>query len=137
MKFKNGFTYIILSMLAFSGLACFAEVVAPRWDDFCPDGLENAEYKEIQWFWPEGTKSTQEIYNYWANRRKEFDFALSQCRAMDNEYQEKCYDGLRRRQKFFNDQYKRDIQFQQVTRQDWRDLHEKGSSPYMINIFQR
>ncbi len=138
MKLKNGFTYIILfSMLGFSGLACFAEIVAPRWDDFCPDGLENAEYKEIQWFWPEGTKSTQEIYNYWANRRSEFNTALRQCNAMDNVYKEKCYDGLRRRQKFFNDQYKRDIQLQQVTRQDWRDLHEKGSSPYMINIFQR
>lgn len=138
MKLKNGFTYIILfSILAFSGLACFAEIVAPRWDDFCPDGLENVEYKEIQWFWPEGSKSTQEIYNYWANRRKEFNTALRQCNAMDNDYKEKCYDGLRRRQKFFNDQYKRDIQLQQVTRQDWRDLHEKGSSPYMINIFQR
>ena len=128
---------ILFSILTFSGLACFAEIVAPRWDDFCPDGLENAEYKEIQWFWPEGSKSTQEIYNYWANRRKEFNTALRQCNAMDNVYKEKCYDGLRRRQKFFNDQYKRDIQLQQVTRQDWRDLHEKGSSPYMINIFQR
>lgn len=138
MKLKNGFTYIALfSILGFSGLSSFAEVAMPRWSDFCPDGLENAEYKEIQWFWPEGSKSTQEIYNYWAIRRKEFNTALRQCNAMDNAYKEKCYDGLSRRQKFFNDQYKRDIQLQQVTRQDWRDLHEKGSSPYMINIFQR
>ena len=138
MKLKDGFTKTIFSILLVSfGLASFSEIIAPRWDDFFPDGLETAEYKEIQWFWPEGTKSTQEIYNYWAIRRQEFEKALRQCNYMDDMSKEKCYDGLRRRQKFFNDQYKRDIQLQQVTRQDWRDMHEKGSSPYMINIFQR
>lgn len=138
MKLTKGFIKTIFTILLMSfGLASFSEIIVPRWDDFCPDGLETAEYKEIQWFWPEGTKSTQEIYNYWANRRQEFEKALKQCNSMDDIYKEKCYDGLRRRQKFFNDQYKRDIQLQQVTRQDWRDMHEKGSSPYMINIFQR
>ena len=58
-------------------------------------------------------------------------------KRQDEGSQAGCYAGLKRRQLFFNEQYKRDIQQQQITRQDWRDNHEKGSSPFMINIFQR
>lgn len=140
MKLKKGFTKISLIFAIIFGVvfpAVAAESIPPMWIDFCPDGLENAEYKEIKWFWPEGTKSTQEIYNYWANRRKEFQTALFKCNLMDEGSQAGCYAGLKRRQLFFNEQYKRDIQQQQITRQDWRDNHEKGSSPFMINIFQR
>ncbi len=139
MKLKKGFTNIILSLIlvgAFALAGFGAELIPPLWDDFCPDGLENAEYKEIKWFWPEGTKSTQEIYNYWANRRKEFQSALFKCNLLDIDTQGECYAGLKKRQLFFNEQYKRGIQQQQITRQDWRDIHEKGSSPFMINIFQ-
>ena len=139
MKLKKGFTNIILSLIlvgAFALAGFGVELIPPLWDDFCPDGLENAEYKEIKWFWPEGTKSTQEIYNYWANRRKEFQSALFKCNLLDIDNQGECYAGLKKRQLFFNEQYKRGIQQQQITRQDWRDIHAKGSSPFMINIFQ-
>ena len=100
-------------------------------------GLENAKYKEIQWFWPEGSKATQEIYNYWAERRVDFNTALQKCNAQNSVVKSACYDELKQRQKFYNDQYKKGVQQQQITRQDWRDTHEKGSSPFMINIFQR
>ena len=50
MKLKKGFTNIILSLIlvgAFALAGFGAELIPPLWDDFCPDGLENAEYKEI------------------------------------------------------------------------------------------
>lgn len=109
----------------------------PVWKDFCPKGLEKAEYKEIKWFWPEGTKSTQAIYNYWAERRKDFEAGLAECDTMQNELNSMCYETLREHQLFVNEQYSRNIQQKQITNQIWRDTHDKGSSPIIINIFMK
>ena len=107
----------------------------PVWTDFCPKGLENAEYKEIQWFWPEGTKSTQSIYNYWAERRVEFEQNLAECDELNGGPDNSCYNALRARQTFVHEQYNRDVKQKQITEQIWKDAHDKGSRPVMINIF--
>lgn len=138
MSLRKGFTNIAILLLFLIGtVANSSELVSLRWEDFCPAGLENAQYKEIKWFWPEGTKATQEIYNYWANRRTEFLNSLYMCDIQYSIDQGACYATLKHRQTFYNEQYKKGVQQQQITRQDWRDTHEKGSSPFMINIFQR
>ncbi len=114
-----------------------AQNFRPMWKDFCPKGLENAEYKEIQWFWPESTKATQSIYNYWAARREEFEKGLAECDTMQEDFNGICYDELKKRQIFVTEQYNKDIRQKQISNQIWRDIHDKGSSPIMINIFQR
>ena len=129
-------------ILLFVFLLCFlqcadAESIRPQWKDFCPKGLENAEYKEIQWFWPEGTKSTQAIYNYWAERRTEFEKSLAECDSIQGGLNNSCYEELRERQIFVTEQYNKDIQQKQISNQVWRDIHDKGSSPIMINIFMK
>ncbi len=144
MKLIKGFILLIL-LLSCQSIVIADEIYSasslninsrPLWRDICPDGLEDASYKEIRWFWPEGTKSTQAIYNYWSDRRHEFYESLKQCDTLHGGYQNTCYQNLRNRQMFYNDQYKRDIQKQQISQQIWRDIHDKGSSPIMINIFQ-
>lgn len=137
MILRQGFAKILILLLLLIGIgADCSELIPLRWEDFCPAGLENAQYKEVKWFWPEGTKSTQEIYNYWANRRKEFQDILHKCNSLNDASKVECYAELKQRQIFYNDQYKRDIHQQQITRQDWRDTYEKGSRAFMINIFQ-
>lgn len=132
---RNKFISAISFILLFSSIVPVYGASRPTWSHFCPKGLENAEYKEIQSFWPEGTRSTQEIYNYWAQRRVEFEKSLAECDALGGGHNNSCYQILRDRQLFFNDQYRRDIQQNQIKNQIWRDIHDKGSSPIMINIF--
>lgn len=136
---KAGLRKLILLAVFFAFLSqCVkAEVSRPLWTEFCPKGLENAEYKEIQWFWPEGTKSTQAIYNYWAQRRVEFNRGLAECDSIQGGVNNSCYDELRKRQLFVTEQYDKDIQQKQISNQVWRDIHDKGSSPIMINIFMK
>ena len=57
---KKGFNFFIIFILLLVALPVFA-AARPKWTDFCPRGLENSEYKEIQNYWPDGTKSTQVI----------------------------------------------------------------------------
>ena len=128
---------LLIGFVAFSTMCVNAQSARPQWTDFCPKGLETAEYKEIQQFWPDGTKATQAIYNYWAERRKEFAKDLAKCDSLDAESNNSCYVLLKERQLFFNEQYQREIQQKQISNQVWRDIHDKGSSPIMINIFSR
>ncbi len=63
----------LLIAIIICGSVTFAEAInRPKWEDYSPAGLRNANYREIQWYWPVETKATQETYNYWAKRRKEF-----------------------------------------------------------------
>ena len=136
---KAGLNVVILLFLfsIFFNQIVNAESIRPQWKDLCPKGLENAEYKEIQWYWPEGTKSTQSIYNYWADRREEFEQNLAECDSIQGGVNNSCYDELRKRQLFVTEQYNKDIQQKQISNQIWRDIHDKGSSPIMINIFMK
>ena len=136
MELRQNILRLIL-IIAFlcSGNAYSKTLSRPVWSDFCLKVLEDAEYKEIQWYWPEGTKSTQSIYNYWAQRRIEFEKGLSECDSLQGGLNNTCYEELKKRQNFVSDQYKKDIQQKQISNQIWRDIHDKGSSPFMINIF--
>ena len=132
--------FLILFLLVFVNslfITVFAAQKRPDWEDFCPKGLENAEYKEVQWFWPEGTKSTQEIYNYWAQRREEFKKNLAECDQIQSGLNSICYEALIERKLFVNEQYNKDIKQKQISNQIWRDDHDKGSRPIMINIFMK
>ncbi len=136
-ELRKRFLIVFLILTNFFCLPVFAVKSRPDWADFCPRGLENAEYKEVQWFWPEGTKSTQEIYNYWAQRRKEFEKNLAECDQIQGGVNDSCYETLKQRQLFVNEQYNKDIKQKQITNQIWLDDHDKGSKPIMINIFMK
>lgn len=137
LELRKGFLIALFIGIGFSLMPVLAAQKAPVWEDFCPKGLEDAEYKEIQWFWPEGTKSTQSIYNYWALRRKEFEKGLAECEQIQGGVNNSCYENLKERQLFVNEQYNKDIKQKQITNQIWLDDHDKGSRPIMINIFMK
>ena len=103
---KKGFNFFIVFLLLLVALPVYA-TARPKWTDFCPRGLENSEYKEIQNFWPDGTKSTQAIYNYWAERRASFESYLKSCNALaDDASKSACYSELRKSEEQKNDLYK-------------------------------
>ncbi len=108
----------------------------PLWNDFCPEGLRDAEYKNVQWFWPEGTKASQEIYNYWAQRREEFYDGLAQCNLMSENFRTACYENLRSKQVVDNELYIQKLENRKISSQVWRDTN-KISSPIMFNILSR
>ncbi len=137
LELRKGFLIFLLYGINLLFVPVFAAQRPPVWEDFCPKGLENAEYKEIQWFWPEGTKSTQAIYNYWAIRREEFKKGLAECEEIQGGVNNSCYETLKERQLFVNEQYNKDIKQKQITNQIWVDDHDKGSRPIMINIFMK
>jgi len=108
----------------------------PVWEDNCPQGLHNAEYKEIQWYWPEGTRATQEIYNYWAQRRVEFNDALAQCDFMADDFKEACYESVRSKQAVDNELYRLRIENKKIRSQVWRDTNKMTNS-VMFNILTK
>ncbi len=107
----------------------------PVWNDLCPLGLEDAQYKDIKWFWPDGTKATQEIYNYWAKRRADFEDALAECEFMNDEFKSACYENVKSKQLFDNELYNIDKQKKQISRQVWKENYKTGNS-IMINILR-
>ncbi len=108
----------------------------PVWKDNCPQGLDDAVYKEVQWYWPESTRATQEIYNYWAKRRGEFYDALAQCDFMADVFKTACYDNLRSQQAVDNELYRLKIENKKITSQVWRDTNKMTNS-LMFNILSR
>ena len=128
------FFYTIALMITVAGV-CVA-VDRPTWNDFCPEGLRDAKYKDVQWFWPEGTKASQEIYNYWAQRRDEFYDGLAQCDFMAEDFRRVCYSNLRSKQAIDNELYIQKLENRKVSSQVWRDVN-KISSPVMFNIMSR
>ena len=114
-------------------------VLPPKWTDFCETGYENAVYTSRDDIFNVFTfvKAERVKKNYWAERRVEFEKDLAKCDELNGGQNNSCYTLLKERQLFVNEQYRRDIQQKQITNQIWRDIHDKGSSPIMINIFSR
>lgn len=108
----------------------------PVWEDNCPQGLHNAVYKEVQWYWPESTRATQELYNYWAKRRVEFNDAVAQCDFMADEFKEACYESVRSKQAVDNELYRLKIENKKISSQVWRDTNKMTNS-VMFNIFTK
>lgn len=129
------FFLVIISLFIFEKV--FAAVLErPEWKDICPPGYENAEYNDIQWFWPESTKTTQNIYNYWAKRRVDFENSLAECDFMLPTFKETCYENLKSKQVLDNELYNKRVQHKVIRGQMWKD-NQKMSNPIMINVFTR
>lgn len=107
----------------------------PVWEDNCPVGLHNAVYKEIQWYWPDSTKATQEIYNYWAKRREEFQDGLVKCDFLADEFKTACYENLRSKQTVDNELYWMNIENKKISSQVWKDTN-KISNCVMFNLLR-
>lgn len=128
-----------LLILIFLGFACsmvFASDMRPQWQEFCPQGLENAVYKDIQWYWPDGTKNTQAIYNYWAKRRVEFNDAVAECDFLAGDFKGVCYDNVRAKQVLNNQLYDNDVQYKKISQQVWKPNYWSTNS-IMINILSK
>lgn len=93
----------------------------PLWTDICPVGMENAVYKEIQWFWPEGTKSVQEIYNFWAKKRIEFENLIVLCDTRTEDYKDACYTNVKKIILSNVDIHNTNIQNKNISKQLWKD----------------
>jgi hypothetical protein len=126
---------ILLSFLLIFFVASMGEA-RPVWEENCPQGLQDATYKEIRPYWPESTKSTQEIYNYWAMRRAEFQDALAVCDFMSGEFQNTCYEKLRLKQSIDNELYQMKLENKKISSQIWKDTN-KITNPVMFNIFSK
>lgn len=82
-------------------------VVAPKWEEFCEAGYENAKYVEkenilnlINFVDAERTKS-----NYWAERRANFQKAVDHCNTLTDDKKAFCYDGVRNAENERNSMY--------------------------------
>lgn len=126
----------ILSFIILITDVCFATNMRPVWNDYCPEGLRDAQYKDVQWFWPEGTRESQEIYNYWAQRRNEFYDGLVKCDLMAEDFREVCYSNLRSKQAMDNELYIQKLENKKMSSQIWRDT-TKISSPVMFKLLSR
>jgi len=80
---------------------------APKWEEFCEAGYENAVFKEkenilniINFVNAERTKS-----NYWAERRANFEKEINQCNAMPDSARNYCYESVRKNETERNEIY--------------------------------
>lgn len=80
---------------------------APKWEEFCESGYENAKLTEkenilnlINFVDAERTKS-----NYWAERKINFQKAVEHCNTLTDEKRTFCYDGIRKSEKERNEMY--------------------------------
>lgn len=105
----------------------------PKWEDNCPVGLCDAVYTDIKWYWPDTTRATQEIYNYWAKRRMEFKEALEKCDIMSDEFKTYCYDSVRAKQITDNEVFEQNQENKKIRNQVWKDSG-KANSWIMFNI---
>lgn len=126
---------LLILVIIFNICPAFA-VKRPKWEDVCPQGLHNAKYKEVQWYWPESTKATQELYNYWAQRRIEFNEALDKCDLISESFKESCYENARSKLAVYSELYRLRIENRRITSQVWRDTN-KITNPFMFNILSR
>lgn len=128
--------YLFIISLFTSGAVLAAMLERPQWKDICPQGFEDAVYNDVQWFWPESTKATQNIYNYWAKRRVDFENSLAECDFMLPTFKETCYENLKSKQVLDNELYDKRVQNKVIRGQIWKDT-QKMSNPIMINVFTR
>lgn len=105
----------------------------PSWEDNCPVGLCDAKYTDIKWYWPDTTRATQEIYNYWAKRRTEFEESLAECDLMANEFRTACYDNIKAKQISDNEIFKTNEENKKIRNQVWKDTN-KVTNWVMFNI---
>jgi len=129
------FVWAVISLFMF-GTVFAAVLERPQWKDICPAGFEDAVYNDVQWYWPESTKTTQTIYNYWAKRRVDFENSLVECDFMLPAFKETCYENLKSKQVLDNELYNNRVQHKIISGQMWKDSR-KMSNPIMINTLTR
>ncbi len=106
--------FIIISLLMAGFLPAIAEeetpvnfVTAPKWEDFCESGYENAKNTDRDDVFNVFTfvKSERVKRNYWAERRKSFESYLKTCDVLESDAKSACYDELRKSEEEKNDLY--------------------------------
>ncbi len=82
-------------------------LVAPKWEEFCESGYENAKHSEkenilniFSFVDAERTKS-----NYWAERRANFEKSVAHCNTLDDYKKSMCYKSLRSNEIERNEMY--------------------------------
>lgn len=128
---------VFLLVVILLGNIVFAQdTQRPLWEENCPNGLHDAVYRELKWYWPAQTKDTQSLYNYWAQRHEEFEDALFRCDFLSSEFRSACYANVKAKQATDNEVYKSQIEQKKITSQIWKDTN-KMTNPVMFNLFSK
>lgn len=83
-------------------------ITAPKWDEFCEPGYENAVYtdKNDVFNYIIFVKTERDKRNYWAGRRESFEKYLNHCKTIvDDTDRGVCYTDLRRLENDKNEVY--------------------------------
>ena len=80
---------------------------APKWEEFCEIGYENASKKEKEnIFSIINFVNAQRIKNnYWAERRENFEKAINHCNSLEENARNYCYEGVRKTETEKNEFY--------------------------------
>lgn len=93
----------IIFCLLIAPLMVFAEedmgVLVPQWSDFAPKAFVNVKA-------PKGLSKLNPNYQYWYERKIEFESALDECKALEaNDERFNCYEKLKVIQYKLNNDY--------------------------------
>ncbi len=112
----------------------YDEIKRPDWHEICPEGLQNEQYKEIQWYWPYSVKQTQEELNFWALKRENFNEQIEKCDLLLGDFKGECYSDVKERFiKDFED-HKYMLESKKIFNQGIDDNIYRNPRPIMINI---
>lgn len=133
------FLIIIISLFTFSYSAVYAvdlnyNPMRPRWKDFCPDGWQDAEYKEIKWYWPYSVRQTQEELNFWALKRDEFEEQINKCDNLLDEFKGQCYWTVKSKLRNDFEDHKLEEEAKKIFNKGIDDNIYRNPRPIMINI---
>ena len=74
-------------------------VLIPQWSDFAPKAFVNVSE-------PKGLSKLNPNYQYWYERKTEFESALNECKALEaNDERFNCYETLKVKQYRLNNDY--------------------------------
>lgn len=106
----------------------------PRWEDVCPVGLEDSQYKEIQWFWPHSVRETQSEINYWARKRTQFEEQMDNCDILMGIFRLECYAQVNKKITSDFENHKIRVDNKKILNKNIDSNIYRMSSPIMIDI---
>lgn len=82
-------------------------VEAPKWEEFCESGYEDAKLREKKNIFNiiNFVDAEQDKSNYWAERRINFEKAMEHCNTLTAEEKGYCYEGVRNAELERNEMY--------------------------------
>lgn len=131
------YIFLFLILILIANNISYAEatyISRPEWKHFCPDGWQDAEYREIKWYWPYSVKQTQEELNYWATKKSEFEEQIKNCDMLLDEFKPQCYWDVKTRFRTDFEDHKLEVETKKIFNKGIDDNIYRNPRPFMINI---